>query len=243
MWLCFLCVNDLSFLKMGKAKTSARSIARAEARKTNKSGNGSEKKSSFSFVGPVGIVFFVGVALVAGFYLSREMKKNNNNNDQQGKRVFGMEENVDFSIIPDVFVVDVCRFHLCHKMEVKKSEGFQKAFQQIHHLQELKTNNFILVNQTGSQIISLSGLFSASEEKGKERGLGETWRGVKVLVDDEKFFWPLPKNASDFDEIYTHFMSDGHKGNYFFFFFFFLVFFFFFFFCIFFLSISLSLYF
>ena len=206
---------------MGKPKKTARALARAEARKNNKAAPTSEKKGSF---GLVGIVLVVAIALVAGFYVGKEMKKEAVSEQQQGKRVFGVEEKIDFSKIPEVFVLDVCRFRDCTKLEVKKGEGFEKAVQQIRQITGVQASNLVLVNQTGAQIQSLSGLYSASEEKGEERGLGATWRGVRLLIDDEKFFWPLPKNgegrnASDFGEKYVHFMSDGHRGNFSFFFF------------------------
>jgi len=58
---------------------------------------------------------------------------------------------------------------------------------------------------------SLGDLYLASQERGLERDVGETWWGVKILIEDEKFFWPLPKNGSDSGEKYLHYMADGHR--------------------------------
>lgn len=117
--------------------------------------------------------------------------------------------------LPDVFEVDVCRIDSCKKIQIQKADGFDRTAQKM--CEALGVNSPVsILNQTGASVSSLSGLYSVSEERGKERGLQETWRGVKLLVGDEKFFWPLPKsgkgrNDPHFNESFVHYMSDGHR--------------------------------
>ena len=165
------------------------------------------------------VVLVVCLAAAAGLFYGKQMGQ-----DVSAPKTNVAADEVVPGGLPDVFLLDVCRLNSCKKIQMKTADGFEASFLRMREALGVGSSGVSIVNQTGARISSLSGLYSASEERGKERGLGETWRGAKLLIGDEKFFWPLPKsgkgrNDTTFGETFVHYLSDGYRGFFFFFFF------------------------
>ena len=64
-----------------------------------------------------------------------------------------------------------------------------------------------IVNQSGDTVADAADLFAASEGG----HLPPLWRGVRALLDDEKFFWPRAREKEEENEVFWSFV-DGRRG-------------------------------
>eukprot|EP00008_Paramoeba_atlantica_P013341 CAMPEP_0201481790 /NCGR_PEP_ID=MMETSP0151_2-20130828/6057_1 /ASSEMBLY_ACC=CAM_ASM_000257 /TAXON_ID=200890 /ORGANISM="Paramoeba atlantica, Strain 621/1 / CCAP 1560/9" /LENGTH=315 /DNA_ID=CAMNT_0047864155 /DNA_START=199 /DNA_END=1146 /DNA_ORIENTATION=+ len=61
-----------------------------------------------------------------------------------------------------------------------------------------------LVNQSGDPVRNLNELYFTSDDIASLRGLSSTWKGVRILIGNEHFFWPISRDSSNENDTFWY---------------------------------------